>query len=61
MIELNLIDSRKLLTDTMEWVNFKVKDGEREKLKNDAYAHRMNISEYLRWLIDKQRKEDEGK
>ena len=47
--------------DTMEWVNFKVKDGEREKLKNDAYAHRMNISEYLRWLIDKQRKGDERK
>jgi hypothetical protein len=47
--------------DTMEWVNFKVKEGEREKLKNDAHAHRMNISEYLRWLIDKQRKEDEGK
>jgi hypothetical protein len=44
----------------MEWVNFKVKEGEREKLKNDAYAHRMNISEYLRWLIDKQRKEDEN-
>ena len=47
--------------DTMEWVNFKVKEGEREKLKNDAHAHRMNISEYLRWLIDKQRKEDDGK
>ena len=45
----------------MEQVNFKVKDGEREKLKNDAYAHRMNISEYLRWLIDKRRKEDDGK
>ena len=47
--------------DTMEWVNFKVKEGERKKLKNDAHDHRMNISEYLRWLIDKQRKEDEGK
>ena len=34
----------------MEWVNFKVKEGEREKLKNDAHAHRMNISEHLRWL-----------
>ena len=49
----------------MEWVNFKVKEGEREKLKNDAYAHRMNISEYLRFLIEKERqdmrKEDEGK
>ena len=49
----------------MEWVNFKVKDGEREKLKNDAHAHRMNISEYLIFLIEKERqdmrKEDEGK
>ncbi len=42
--------------DTMEWVNFKVKDGEREKLKNDAHAHRMNISEYLRFLVEKERK-----
>ena len=47
--------------DTMEWVNFKVKDGERERIKKDAYRHEKNISEYLRWLIDKQRKEDEGK
>ena len=39
----------------MEWVNFKVKEGEREKLKNDAYAHRMNISEYLRFLVKKER------
>ena len=46
--------------DTMEWVNFKVKDGERERIKKDAYRHEMNISEYLRWLIDKQRKEDEN-
>ena len=39
----------------MEWVNFKVKEGEREKLKNDAHAHRMNISEYIRWLIERER------
>lgn len=39
----------------MEWVNFKVKEGEREKLKNDAYAHRMNISEYLRFLVEMER------
>ena len=45
----------------MEWVNFKVKDGERERIKKDAYRHEKNISEYIRWLIDKQRKEDEGK
>jgi hypothetical protein len=55
----------ELLGDKMEWVNFKVKEGEREKLKNDAHAHRMNISEYLRFLIEKERqdmrKEDEWK
>ena len=39
----------------MEWVNFKVKEGEREKLKNDAHAHRMNISEYIRFLVEKER------
>ena len=43
-----------------DWVNFKVKEGERERIKKDAYRHEMNISEYLRWLIDKQRKEDES-
>ena len=51
--------------DIMEWVNFKVKEGEREKLKNDAHAQSMNISEFLRFLIEKERqdmrKEDEGK
>lgn len=36
-------------------------DEEKAQLKKDAYRHEMNISEYLRWLIEKQRKEDEGK
>ena len=44
----------------MEWVNFKVKEGEREKLKNDAHDHRMNISEYLRFLIEKERQDMRG-
>lgn len=26
-----------------------------EQLKNDAHAHRMNISEYIRWLIEQER------
>lgn len=51
--------------DIMEWVNFKVKEGERERIKKDAHRHEMNISEYLRFLIEKERqdmrKEDEGK
>ena len=47
--------------DIMEMVSFKVENGESEKITQDAYAHGMNKSEYLRWLIEKQRKEDEGK
>ena len=43
----------------MEMVSFKVENGESEKITQDAYKHGMNKSEYLRWLIDKQRKEDE--
>ena len=45
----------------MECINLKVKEGERERFKKDAHRHEMNISEYIRWLIEKQRKEDEGK
>ena len=44
---------------------FRQTPSEYEKLKNDAHAHRMNISEYLRFLIEKERqdmrKEDEWK
>ena len=44
----------------MEMVSFKVENGESEKITQEAYKHGMNKSEYLRWLIDKQRKEDES-
>ena len=47
--------------DIMEMVSFKVENGESEKITQDAYAHGMNKSEYLRWRIDKQRNEAEGK
>jgi hypothetical protein len=47
--------------ETTRQTVFRQTPSEYEQLKNDAHAHRMNISEYLRWLIDKQRKEDEGK
>ena len=51
--------------DIMEMVSFKVENGESEKITQDAYAHGMNKSEYLRFLIEKERqdmrKEDEGK
>ena len=49
----------------MELVSFKVENGESEKITQDAYSHGMNKSEYLRFLIEKERqdmrKEDEGK
>ena len=31
-----------------------------EQLKNDAYEHKMNISDYLRYLVAKERKEREN-
>ena len=42
-------------------VFFNVEKGEREKLKSDAHAHGMNISEYLRWLIGVERIKMSGK
>jgi hypothetical protein len=51
--------------DIMEMVSFKVENGESEKITQDAYAHGMNKSEYIRFLIERERqdmrKEDEGK
>ena len=34
-------------------------DKEYEKLKNDAYEHKMNISQFIRYLVAKERKERE--
>lgn len=33
----------------------KLTDDENKQLKKDAYAHLMNVSEYLRWLIQRER------
>lgn len=35
--------------------NVKLTEGENKQLKKDAYAHEMNVSEYLRWLIERER------
>ena len=32
---------------------------ERDQLKHDAHQHDMNVSEYIRWLIQKERKVNE--
>ena len=35
---------------------FKLTKEEDAQLQKDAHSHEMNISEYLRWLIEKERK-----
>ena len=49
--------------DTMKeydkWQNFKITEQERQQLKKDAHEHNMNISEYIRYLVAKERKERE--
>lgn len=32
-------------------------DKEYEKLKNDAYEHKMNISQFIRYLVAKERED----
>ena len=36
--------------------NFKLTEVENQQLKRDAYDHGMNVSEYIRWLVEKERK-----
>lgn len=35
--------------------NIKLTEDANKQLKADAYAHGMNVSEYVRWLIEKER------
>lgn len=35
--------------------NIKLTADENRQLKADAYAHGMNVSAYIRWLIEKER------
>lgn len=37
--------------------NLKLTEDENRQLKADAYSHGMNVSEYIRWLIEKERKQ----
>lgn len=36
--------------------NIKLTEEENQQIKRDAYAHGMNVSEYIRWLAEKERK-----
>ena len=37
--------------------NIKLTEEENQQLKRDAYAHGVNVSEYIRWLVEKERRE----
>ena len=41
-------------------ISFWVHPKEKERIKKDAKDHDMSVSEYVRWVLEKQRKEDEG-
>ena len=43
------------MTETRQTVFRQTKE-EFEQLKNDAYEHKMNVSDYLRFLIEEERK-----
>ena len=48
--------------DTMQkYIMVKVTEEYRNELRKMAHKHEMTISAFIRWLIDNQRKEDEGK
>ena len=38
-----------------KWQNFKITEQERRQLKQDAHRHEMNKSEYIRFLVEKER------
>ena len=44
------------MSETRQTVFRQTKE-EFEQLKNDAYEHKMNISDYLRYLVAKEREE----
>ena len=59
LIDLQLFSKRSdKMTETRQTVFRQTKE-EFEQLKNDAYEHKMNISDYLRYLVAKERKERE--
>lgn len=56
----NLINTRIGGAKKMEWINFRVEQGERSRIKHEAHEHQMNISEYIRFLISKERESNKN-
>ena len=40
-----------------KYIMMQATEQEKEKIKRDAHAHNMNVSEYIRYLVAKERKE----
>lgn len=43
-----------------KYIIIQMTDEEKQLIKKDAHKHEMNVSEYVRWLIEKQRGEDKN-
>lgn len=41
--------------------NIKLTEEENTQLRKDAYAHEMNVTDYIKWLVKKEREEKDGK
>lgn len=37
------------------WINLRTTEEERDQLRKDAHRHEMNVSEYIRWLVERER------
>ena len=41
--------------------NIKLPNEENKQLQKDAYAHGMNVTDYIQWLVRKEREKENGK
>lgn len=47
--------AKKVADDEFVWINFRSTEEEKERLKKDAHRHEMTVTEYLKWLIERER------
>jgi hypothetical protein len=43
-----------------KYIMIQATETEKDEIKRDAHAHNMNVSEYIRYLVAKERKEREN-
>lgn len=44
-----------------KYIMIQATEQEKDEIKRDAHAHNMNVSEYIRYLVAKERKERDSK